>query len=159
MGSGLQSLFLGWTSRRRCIARRRSRLPCSLVRCFHAVVYPSFERRSTMAQPFLDDLKSLADRFAADSSGLECKHFFSGAVIYSAGTICATLTPAELAFKLSENTRVALIENGLAVELRYFENAPVKKEYVLFSNPDSLKPNDARRYFAEAIAFASKRNG
>jgi len=112
-----------------------------------------------MAQPFLDDLRSLANRFVADSSGLDCKHFFSGAAMYSAGTICVTLTPAGLAFKLSENTRVALIENGLAVELRYFGNAPVKKEYVLFSNPGSLEPNDARRYFAEAIVFASKRNG
>jgi TfoX/Sxy family transcriptional regulator of competence genes len=61
---------------------------------------------------------------------ISCKHFFSGAAAYVDGDIFMTLTPVGLALKLPEGDRNALFDQGWK-SLRYFPNAPVKKDYAL----------------------------
>ncbi len=66
-----------------------------------------------MAQPYLDELsQKLREWNPSRPRGveLECKHFFSGAALYANGEIAASLSPAGLALKLPEATRLA---NGL----------------------------------------------
>jgi TfoX/Sxy family transcriptional regulator of competence genes len=90
---------------------------------------------------------------------LECKHFFSGAALYANGMICASLTPAGLGLKLPVDLRTQLLAEGAGRELRYFENAPVKKEYVLFP-PDILGDDEKLRFFlAQSIAFVVEKLG
>ena len=89
-----------------------------------------------MAEPYLKRLVELiADlelRIQKEVS-LECKHFFSGAALYADGKICASLTPQGFGLKLPAETRDRMFEEGEGVPLRYFEGAPIKKEYVLLS--------------------------
>ena len=112
-----------------------------------------------MAKAQLGALQALVDRILADqcaAGAIECKHFFSGAAVYSDGHIFMTLTPAGLALKLSEHDRAQLAALG-AVPLRYFANAPVKKDYVVL--PDSVVSDDAAlgRLARASIVFATKR--
>ncbi len=100
-----------------------------------------------MAEPYLERLRETIeylDISSGDELALECKHFFSGAALYANGKICATLTPAGFGLKLPGEIRNRLIDAGDGKELRYFDNAPIKKEYVALSqvvmdDPDSLK--------------------
>ena len=88
-----------------------------------------------MAEPYLAVLsEKIAQLQIANPQGvlIECKRFFSGAALYANGRICASLTPAGLGLKLPGKLRDRLIEDGEGTELRYFERAPVKKDYVLF---------------------------
>ena len=62
--------------------------------------------------------------------GLEVRRFFGGAAAYAGGRICVTLTPAGLALKLPEDGRARLLGEG-GGQLRYFPNAPIKKQYVV----------------------------
>jgi hypothetical protein len=55
-----------------------------------------------VAQPYLNALQELIASELPGVPGLVCKHFFSGAALYSNMTICASLTPSGLAFKLPE---------------------------------------------------------
>ncbi len=73
---------------------------------------------------------------------LKCRHFFSGAAVYRDGDIIASLTPVGLAFKVSNDIRTKLLNNGRAIPLRYFPNSPVKKNYVLFTDAE-IEPGDA----------------
>ena len=66
---------------------------------------------------------------------IQCKHFFGGAAAYCAGRIFMTLTSRGLALKLPKDSRELLISRG-AMPLRYFTNAPTKKDYVVL--PHSL---------------------
>jgi len=96
-----------------------------------------------MATAQLEALQALVDRILAGqgaAGAIECKHFFSGAAAYSDGHIFMTLTPIGLALKLSENDRAQLAALG-AVPLRYFPNAPIKKDYVVL--PDRVVSDDA----------------
>ena len=96
-----------------------------------------------MAKAQLARLRALADRLLADhcaAGAIECKHFFSGAATYFNGQVFMTLTPAGLALKLSEQDRTQLTALG-AVPLRYFPNAPIKKDYIVL--PDSIAGDDA----------------
>jgi hypothetical protein len=49
---------------------------------------------------------------------LEVKHFFSGAALYVNGAICASCSPAGLAFKLPELYVASLISTGRAKPLK-----------------------------------------
>jgi TfoX/Sxy family transcriptional regulator of competence genes len=111
-----------------------------------------------MAKAQLEALQGLVDRILADQSAagtIVCKHFFSGAAAYVDGQIFMTLTPAGLALKLSEPDRTQLMTLGAAA-LRYFPNAPIKKDYVVA--PDSVVGDDAAltHWALASIAFAAK---
>ncbi|MGB7033246.1 MAG: hypothetical protein WBF29_17540, partial [Syntrophobacteria bacterium] len=86
-----------------------------------------------MAESYLKILSGKITSLELSTSkgvSLECKHFFSGAALYANGKICASLTPAGFGLKLPAEVRNRLIEEGDGQELRYFETAPVKREYV-----------------------------
>ena len=55
-----------------------------------------------MAHPYLEQLQILVRNIDRGDVELVSKHFFSGAALYADGKICASLTPAGLAFKLSQ---------------------------------------------------------
>jgi len=87
-----------------------------------------------LAKEYLERLAAQVRRAIPESSRsakLECKHFFSGAALYANGKICASLTPVGFAIKLPERSRTALLRQHRARPLRYFANAPVKREYVV----------------------------
>ena len=106
-----------------------------------------------MAHPYreqLQDLVQIVDRSDVD---LVCKHFFSGAALYANGKICASLSPAGLAFKLSQQRCADLIKSRVAEPLCYFEGAPTKTNYALFPDPDELSGKSIAAYFDECIAL------
>ncbi len=105
-----------------------------------------------MAQPFLHRLKLLVNRQLPGQPQLQCKHFFGGAALYAHGVICVSLTPVGLAFKLPAKVCADLINCGAATQLKYFANSPIKKDYVLFSNPDNVSDSDLKQYFSAAVA-------
>ena len=89
-----------------------------------------------MAQPYLELLSKTITNLKLTASAevsLECKHFFSGAALYANEKISASLTPAGFGLRLPADVRQHLIESGDGGELRYFENSPVKKEYIALS--------------------------
>ncbi len=86
-----------------------------------------------MGAEYQEKLKSLLQpvaRALPPEVGLEIKPFFGGAAAYANGRICISLTPVGLAMKLPAHGRSQLMDDG-AKPLRYFPNAPVKKQYVL----------------------------
>ncbi len=86
-----------------------------------------------MGAEYQEKLKSLLQpvaRALPPEVGLEIKPFFGGAAAYANGRICISLTPVGLAMKLPAHERSQLMDEG-AKPLRYFPNAPVKKQYVL----------------------------
>ena len=88
-----------------------------------------------MAEPYLSELRALVEQWLVadpDVGEIECRHFFSGAAAYRDGAIVASLTPVGLAFKVPGTVRADLLDRGLAAPLRYFPDAPVKRDYVLF---------------------------
>lgn len=100
-----------------------------------------------MAEPYLSKLEALAAVWQHSDPGvgeIECRHFFSGAAAYRDGAIAATLTPVGLAFKVPSLVRDELLGDGAAIELRYFPDAPVKRDYVLFPAGE-LEPEKAVR--------------
>jgi TfoX/Sxy family transcriptional regulator of competence genes len=89
-----------------------------------------------MAEPYLEMLSKKIKSLSLEVSEeilLECKHFFSGAAVYANGKICASLTPIGFGLKLPVEVKNLLIDQGNGQELRYFTNAPLKKEYVALS--------------------------
>ena len=76
---------------------------------------------------------------------LECRHFFAGAATYRYEKIIATLTPVGLAFKVAAEVRDELLASGLAISLRYFPKAPIKRNYVLFPSESAIDPTSAAR--------------
>ena len=104
-----------------------------------------------MAHPYLEQLKSLVSTELRGDVDLTCKHFFSGAALYANGKICASLSPAGLAFKLGKKCSEELITNQIAVPLCYFKGAPTKSNYVLFPDPDELTSSSICAYFSESI--------
>lgn len=113
-----------------------------------------------VAQPFLS---LLATKIAgvglqtSDEIQLETKHFFSGAALYVNGRICASLTPAGFGLKLPADVRDQLIKDGKGTELRYFEKAPVKKEYVSLSEPVANDPDELRPLLELSIEHVLRR--
>ena len=108
-----------------------------------------------MARPYLTALECLVARELPGTPGLACKHFFSGAALYSNSSICASLTPVGIAFKLPEYRCSALIASGRALPLRYFAMSPVKKGYVLFPNTSSFTAAEVASYFRECVLHAN----
>lgn len=101
-----------------------------------------------MAEPYLTDLRSMVDEWTSTDpqvGQLDCRHFFAGAAAYREGSIVASLTPVGLAFKVPSSIRDELIETGEAVPLRYFPNAPVKKNYILFEDVARVTAHEATR--------------
>jgi len=100
-----------------------------------------------MAEPYLSMLtRMIADLELPVSKQvlLESKHFFSGAALYANGIICASITPVGVGLKLPVEARDRQFVTGDGKEMRYFESAPVKREYVLLSqsvvdDPERLK--------------------
>ena len=90
----------------------------------------------------------------SDSSSLECKHFFGGAVLYVDERICISLTPVGLALKLPEETRNRLLRDKKAIPLRYFPKAPIKKDYVLFPNGIERGGKALHKYVKQSIEYA-----
>ena len=89
-----------------------------------------------MAEPYLELLTQKITNLGLLTSGqvaLECRHFFSGAALYANGKLCASLTPAGFGLKLPAEIRDRMIDAGEGRELRYFENAPVKRDYIALS--------------------------
>ena len=107
-----------------------------------------------MAKEYFDKLTSIISELNINnevSLHLDIKHFFSGAALYANESICASLSPVGLAFKLSENKVNKLIKEGKAIPLKYFPKGHVKKGYALFENPDDKSPNHWKKYFIESI--------
>ena len=91
-------------------------------------------------------MSDLADQWAAADarlSDLDCRHFFSGAAAYRNGAIVASLTPVGLAFKVPTEVHDKLLKSGRASPLRYFHNAPTKRNYVLFPPSETVSAADA----------------
>ena len=107
-----------------------------------------------MAGAYVDRLGALlAPTIAAlpSSVTLEIKHFFSGAAAYANDRICMTLTGVGLAMKLPDDGRARLREEG-AKPLRYFPEAPIKKQYVLL--PDGMDPERLGFWARQSIDHA-----
>ena len=86
-----------------------------------------------MAKEYLERLKAMLDptvRKLGPGMKVEIKHFFSGAAAYADGRICISLTTVGLAMKLPDDAGETLIADG-ATPLRYFPDAPIKKQYVV----------------------------
>ncbi|MCH9021042.1 MAG: TfoX/Sxy family protein [Proteobacteria bacterium] len=100
-----------------------------------------------MAKEYFGKLRSLLEvtiRNLPPGVGVEIKHFFSGAAAYANGRICISLTTVGLAMKLPQDGCARLIEDG-ARPLRYFPNAPVKRQYVIV--PEDLHEDEDRLRF------------
>ena len=115
-----------------------------------------------MAEPYLERIVAIlrdANRpSAVRGVRLECRHFFSGAALYANGTICASLTPVGFAVKLPEKSRATLLLEGRAEPLRYFENGPIKKEYLVLSAAAASESATVRAVLRESIRYAARRN-
>ena len=89
-----------------------------------------------MAKPYLEILSQMIEGLEPRKIRgvtIEYKHFFSGAALYANGKICASLSPAGFALKLSEDQRQGLISAGKGEEFRFFPNGPIKRDYVTLS--------------------------
>lgn len=107
-----------------------------------------------MAKVYFDKLSILVSELNITnevSSTLKIKHFFSGAALYANQTICASWSPAGLAFKLAENKVRQLIKERKAIPLQYFPKGHVKQGYALFVNPSDIKATHLKKYFIESI--------
>ncbi len=106
-----------------------------------------------MAKKYFEKLTSLLEKLDISnelSGEIEVKHFFSGAALYFNKTICVSWSPTGLAFKLGEKEANLLIESGKAIPLKYFSKGHIKKGYVVFENPEEIKPNKWKKYIIKA---------
>lgn len=109
-----------------------------------------------MAHPYLKELQQLLHEIKLGNSDIVCKHFFSGAAAYTDGHIFPSLTPKGLAFKLPESRCEELLSNDFAEPLRYFDNSPVKRGYVLFPAHGNIRKSDLKQYFLESKSTAEQ---
>ncbi len=108
-----------------------------------------------MAKEYYEKLSSLLMELDIEmdvTKPMEVKHFFNGAALYVNKTICAAWSPVGLAFKLPDPEAEVLINNGMAIPLKYFPKGHVKKGYVLFENPDDKEPKQWKKYFISSAA-------
>ena len=106
-----------------------------------------------MAKEYFEKLSNLLMEIKIDNeiaTSLEIKHFFSGAALYVNKTICASWSPAGLAFKLPEKEVEKLITSGKAKPLKYFAKGHVKNGYALFENPSIENATHWKKYFIKA---------
>jgi len=107
-----------------------------------------------MAKEYMEKLCKLIAELEIENNlavNLEPKHFFSGAALYANGFICASWSPAGLAFKLPDSEVRKLIKSGKAKPLKYFDKGKVKKGYALFDNPEGNENENWGKYFLMAI--------
>ena len=110
-----------------------------------------------MAHPYLKMLESITAEQVRNSPSeldLSCRHFFSGAALYANGTICASLTPKGLAFKLLSHRADELIQAKQAEPMRYFDRSPIKKGYVLLADYET-RSDEVTTLFRECLQFAA----
>ena len=91
-----------------------------------------------MAKKYLQPLSSIiAEAIAHRPDDIEpvCRHFFSGATASVNRNTCISFSPAGFAIKLSKHDRDKLMSQHDARPLQYFENSPVKREYVVLPDP------------------------
>ncbi len=103
-----------------------------------------------MAKEYFEKLTALTEKLHIKSEinkPVEIKHFFSGAALYVNNTICASWSPAGLAFKLPEREASELINSGKAIPLKYFPKGHIKKAYALFENPLESSIKRWKKYF------------
>ena len=106
-----------------------------------------------MAKVYFEKLSALLEKLHIENEitkPMEVKHFFSGAALYINKTICASWSPAGLAFKLDEQEANKLIKNGKAIPLKYFPNGHVKKGYALFEEPNENEASHWKKYFIKS---------
>ena len=111
-----------------------------------------------MVQAYVEQLTELMKQAASRKHRdvrLEIKHFFSGAAVYANGAICITLTPVGFALKLPKEQRTALLEEHGATPLRYFPNAPIKKEYAVLPAKIMDDQRALRGWVAECIDYVA----
>ena len=106
-----------------------------------------------LAQPYPEKIDSLIPLTNRDAVDLNCQPVFSGAALYANANICASLSPAGLAFKLGKQRCKELIQSQVAIPLCYFEGAPTKSNYALFPDPDELSDSSIGAYFNECIDY------
>ena len=114
-----------------------------------------------MARIYLDQLRSLFQKMeltALENMNLEFKHFFSGGAVYANGKICMTLTPVGFAIKLSKPDIDSLLELKGNKRLRYFPNAPIKKDYVLLSDNILTHAESFSRLIRTSIEFVVEKS-
>jgi len=109
-----------------------------------------------MAHPYLVQLQNLIRDVGIDDPDVVCKHFFSGAAAYKHGKIFASLTPKGLALKFSDPMCMDLLKSEFAEPLRYFDNSPVKRGYVLFPEYSKLAEKKLKQYILESISGAAQ---
>ena len=108
-----------------------------------------------MAKKYFEKLTALIGELnlaSAETGHLEVRHFFSGAAVYADGHICASWSPAGLAFKLPDKEADKLIENGEAIPLRYFPGGHIKQGYAAFKQPDIENMERWRSYLMASIS-------
>jgi len=86
---------------------------------------------------------------------LTVKHYFNGAALYADKSICASWSPVGLAFKLPATEVTELIASGQAKPLKYFAKGRIKKDYVLFDNPESKRKPALKAWFLKAVNQAT----
>ncbi len=114
-----------------------------------------------MAKDYINQLSLLIDDIGpAHPSGtsIGTRHFFGGAAAFADRRIFMSLTNVGFALKLPQEDLLCLFQKGDARELRYFPNAPVKKQYALFSK-DFFDDNARTKSLIEkSITFALSEN-
>ncbi|KAA3619841.1 MAG: hypothetical protein DWQ05_03715 [Calditrichaeota bacterium] len=106
-----------------------------------------------MAKEYFEKLSQLVEELKLEkeiTQPIEIRHFFSGAAFYVNKTICASWSPAGMAFKLSDREINQLLLSGEAVPLKYFGKGHIKKGYALFENPSNKKAGYWKDYFIRA---------
>ena len=109
-----------------------------------------------MAQPYFDRLTVKlreSNPPKAQSVAIECRHFFSGAALYANGKIFASLTPAGFAIKLPEDSRSELLRARRGRRLRYFQEGPIKQEYVVLSRRTAGDRETVRELLRAGIRY------
>ena len=109
-----------------------------------------------MANPYLERLSQMIDGLEPlqiRGVTIEYKHFFSGAALYANGKICASLSPAGFAMKLSEGRRRGLISAGKGKEFRFFPNGPIKRDYVALSESVIQDKNGLYELVDESVRY------
>ena len=113
-----------------------------------------------MAQPYLDMLSQTITSLELSTSErvtLECRHFFSGVALYANGKICASLTPEGFGIKLPHAVRNRMIDEKEGTALRYFENAPIKQEYIALSQTIIEYPTKIKSLLVQSIEYVLER--
>jgi len=87
----------------------------------------------------------------------QVKPFFGGAAAYANDHICLSLTKVGFAVMLPETERQKLIAEG-AQPLRYFPNAPIKKQYVILPAAIMNDPHSLRKWVRASITYVTALN-